>query len=227
VQVAPERAVPGQLLTWTFALTNNSQTALEDLVLRVTPPVGTSFERAAADETAWSIDGPSGEQPLTFQALGPLAPDADAELILAVRVETGAGPSIVLDDYVVTATQLTSPLEGSPVRVQVQPTPSPTVMPTATASPSPTTLPSPTATAEPTATHTPTPPPPTPTATVTLAVVELPPSPTATPNLSPEQVSIGTATVLIFVGIVLVVIVLAAVWVVRASRQERTDAGNR
>jgi heme/copper-type cytochrome/quinol oxidase subunit 4 len=37
-------------------------------------------------------------------------------------------------------------------------------------------------------------------------------------------VRIGTTTVLIFVGIVIVVIVIAAIWVVRNARQERSDA---
>ncbi|MBN1640133.1 MAG: hypothetical protein JXA09_02765 [Anaerolineae bacterium] len=225
VNVAPEIAVPGQPLTWTFTVIVAGEAALEDLALQVTLPADVSFERAEADETEWSMDGPSAEQTLTFRALGPLAPGDRAELVLVARIATDAGPSIVLEDYAVTASGLASPIKGAPIRTPVQPTPAPTVVPTPVEAPSP----SPTVTASPTptptATHTPTRPPPTPTATITLAaVVEFPPSPTPTPNLSPDQVRIGTVTVLVFVGIVVVVIALAAIWAIRASRQERSDA---
>jgi uncharacterized repeat protein (TIGR01451 family) len=217
VTVDPEVVSTGETFTLTFTVSNTGDSPLDAVALLVDVPQGTELEDAQAAE-GWTVRVPGAVE---YRARDAFAPDQSAQLVLTLLVRQAAGGSILLERYVATAEQLSTPVEGEPVTIWVGV--APTLSPTGTASPTPTaaatatraeatSTPTTTATATRTAT---------PTATITLGPVELPPTATPTPNLTSEQVVVGTVTVSVFVGIVVVLIVLAVVWVVRTARRDR------
>jgi hypothetical protein len=228
VEVEPDVAVRGETLTLTFMIANSNDAPLEEAVLRVRLPDGTTLERAETVGTEWLQVGPV-DGAAAYRGTLTLEPGQSAALTIVVRVDEAAGETLAVDDYTLDAAELDTLVVGEPLSIPVEagaspPTATPTVAVTATVTMTVTPLPSPSFSPTPQPTETETAAPtrtPTPTPTITLAPVEMPVegTPTPTPNLSSEQVRVGTVTVLVFVGLAVVLLVFTVAWAVRTRRE--------
>ncbi len=209
-----EYAVAGEPFTYTLAVTNVSQIAVDDVLVFAQTPTGTTFIRAGAAPN-WAVSGlPAGETGnVLWTPRAPVPPGEAINFDLVVQV-----PPEMVDRQLVSsqygfalAGSSEVSLSGRVVKIDVLAArPTPTLVPTAT----PTTLP----TASPTATHTLQP-----TATATTTETPVPTAtrpPEAAAKTPVSSLRTGPEWSTILAGLALAVLVVAGVifWYFRRGR---------
>jgi uncharacterized repeat protein (TIGR01451 family) len=205
-----EFATAGQPFTYTIAITNVSQTSIQNVIVVVKTPKGTTYRDSDLDAgQRWLTGGFSPGQPgeISWLTQEAIAPGDEAVIKLVVNVPPEAGMQLINESYFVTTLDDfdAAVVSGPPIETQVLMPPTPTPLPTVT--PSPTAL----ATIASRATTT---------APTAISKAESQPIPVDMPVLAPTVVSRTDAaqtasvptSVMVVIGLVLLTIVAGLIW---------------
>ena len=142
IRVMPwaEFATAGQPFTYTIAVTNVSQTPLQNVMVVVKTPKGTTYRDSdLIAGQRWLIGGFYPGQPgeISWLPQEAIAPGDEAVIELVVNVLPEAGQQLINDNYFVTTLDDfdAAMVTGPPIETQVLLPPTPTPLPTMTPSP--------------------------------------------------------------------------------------------
>jgi uncharacterized repeat protein (TIGR01451 family) len=200
-----EFATAGQPFTYTIVVTNVSQTPLQNVIIVVKTPKGTTYRDSdliAGKRWLGGFNpGQSGE--ISWLTQETIAPGDEAVIELVVNVLPEAGQQLINESYFVTTLDdfEGATVTGPPIETQVLLPPTPTPVPSAI--PSPTTVTSPTS--------------PAPTAISKAEAQQKPvdtpvPVPAAAPQTDPAQTASVPTTLIAIIGFGLFIVVAGLIW---------------